>query len=147
MNRQELEEFFNQFTKEMTGLVVKKNADYTSADEDAFRNFKTVEKMGICSPETGFLVRMCDKFMRIISLSMGKSHEIKAESLKDTLLDLANYSILMAGYFKSLSEDQKNKEILNVSDEMALVRARVEAHYESDQSQDGHQVMARKAKV
>lgn len=63
---------------------VQKNRDYGDSFSVTFKEF------GIIS----FIVRAQDKWNRIKSLSLdGKSPEV-AESLQDTLLDLANYCIM-----------------------------------------------------
>lgn len=55
---------------------------------DAFG--KTYQELGIISAIT----RMQDKFNRIKALTLGAENKVKDESLKDTLLDLANYCIM-----------------------------------------------------
>lgn len=78
-----------------------KNADYTGVGDDPFANFNRVELMGITDTTRGFLVRMLDKFCRITSFAQKGVLEVKEESVEDTLFDLANYCILLAGYIKS----------------------------------------------
>ena len=76
----------------------RKNADY-AGDADPFANFRLVEKLGICSVETGILVRMTDKMARITNLLQeGRVNQVKDESVDDTLIDLANYSVILAAY-------------------------------------------------
>ena len=85
----------------MVEITKAKNADYTGTVDNPFANFTSVEVEGICSTEQGFLVRMKDKFARIKSFVQKGVLEVKDESVEDTLLDLANYCILMAGYIKA----------------------------------------------
>jgi hypothetical protein len=47
---------------------------------------------------------MSDKFARITTFVNKGVLKVKDESVEDTLLDLANYCILMAGYIKSKRE-------------------------------------------
>jgi len=61
-------------------LFEKKNADYG----DAFATFGTI----------GVLVRMQDKINRAVSISRSKITLVSEESLRDTLLDLHNYSAM-----------------------------------------------------
>lgn len=84
-------------------ITARKNADYTggSTENDAFANFRQVEKLGICSTEIGFLTRMTDKMSRLNSFVKKGELQVKDESVEDTLLDLANYCILMIGYIRS----------------------------------------------
>jgi hypothetical protein len=85
-------------------ITAKKNADYTGTDPDPFANFTRVESLGIASTEQGFLTRMVDKLCRISSYVQKGTLQVNDESVEDTLLDLANYSILLAGYIKSKKE-------------------------------------------
>jgi hypothetical protein len=79
----------------------KKNADYTGfKDDNPFANFEAVEAFGL-NTEIGFLTRMTDKMARIASFVRNGELKVKDESVQDTLLDLANYSMLFAAYLKS----------------------------------------------
>lgn len=62
----------------------KKNHDYG----DSFG--KTFSQWGISSAG----VRLSDKFNRFCSLASGKEQMVNDESIKDTLLDMANYCIM-----------------------------------------------------
>jgi len=102
MTKKEYFEFHENFVKKMTDIMQKKNSDYTGETDDAFANFSRVESMpGHISTEQGFYTRMFDKFCRIGSFIEKGTLQVKDESVEDTLMDLANYSILMAGYIKS----------------------------------------------
>jgi hypothetical protein len=61
-------------------LFTKKNADYG----DAFAQFGLV----------GVLVRMEDKIKRSISIGQRGIHLVETETLRDTLVDLANYAAM-----------------------------------------------------
>ncbi len=101
MNTKEFLEYFEKITGGMLDTCKKKNADYTGVTEDPFANFTQVEKFGICKAEIGFLTRMTDKLCRISSFVKNNELQVKDESVHDTLLDLANYSIIMSAYIKS----------------------------------------------
>jgi len=102
MTTEEFFKFFEETTARMVKISRAKNSDYTgAADNDPFANFTRVESIGICSTETGFLTRMTDKLCRIASFVKQGSLQVKDESVQDTLLDLANYSILMLAYLES----------------------------------------------
>ena len=101
MTKEEYLDYHRDMCKRMVDITAAKNADYTGSDPDPFGNFSRVDVMGICSVEQGFLVRMSDKISRIISFVQKGVLLVKDESVEDTLLDLANYCILMAGYIKS----------------------------------------------
>jgi len=101
MNRETYMKFHEDCCQKMISITKKKNADYAGKGDDAFANFTRVEGLGISSTEQGFLTRMFDKFSRLISFQQNGELQVKDESVEDTLLDLANYCILMAGYLKS----------------------------------------------
>lgn len=97
MNRDEFLRFHDECLTKMHEITKKKNQDYGGGTEDAFYNFSSVEILGV-SPEHGFITRMFDKFSRLASFV--KRGVLLNESVEDTLLDLANYCILFAGYLK-----------------------------------------------
>ncbi len=96
MTSKELIEFHKKFCETMNETIAAKNADYADADS-AFSNFTRVELLGIATTEQGFLTRMVDKLCRIANL-IKQPAKVKDESIIDTLMDLANYSIILAAY-------------------------------------------------
>ena len=76
---------FEQITTDMFELYKRKNADYGNSVA------KTFDEWGLVS----FLVRMEDKLNRVITLTK-KTGEVRVtdEKIEDTLIDLANYSIM-----------------------------------------------------
>jgi hypothetical protein len=68
----------------LTNTYCKKNEAYG----DAFG--KTFQELGIISAIT----RMTDKFNRIKALALGADNKVADESIKDSLLDLANYCLM-----------------------------------------------------
>lgn len=101
MTRETYLQEFKWITDRMYEITKAKNSDYTGDDNNPFDNFEAVARLGIASTEQGFLTRMTDKFMRITSFVKKGTLQVKDESVQDTLLDLANYSILLACYIKS----------------------------------------------
>jgi len=91
------EDYLREFTKltdSMVALTKRKNADY-AGDSDPFRNFREFGTMG-------FLVRMSDKWSRIKNLvGSDKAPQVKDETVEDTLLDLATYSLLLICWLRS----------------------------------------------
>ena len=75
-----------QIVNGLTELYKAKNSDYGDSVHETYL------KYGL----TSFLVRMEDKMSRLRSLSSKSSSEqkVKDESIRDTLLDLANYAII-----------------------------------------------------
>jgi hypothetical protein len=105
MNRAEYLAFHKECCEKMMTITAAKNADY-ACGEDPFSNFSGVELDDICSTEVGFLVRMKDKFARLKTFVKKGILQVKDESVEDTLLDLANYCLLMAGYIRSKKHGQ-----------------------------------------
>jgi hypothetical protein len=81
---------------EMRAITQRKNSDYANSS-DVFRNFRVCEQMGIPAYE-GVIVRMSDKFSRILNLieksKRGEGAAVSNESLRDTLIDLGNYAAI-----------------------------------------------------
>ena len=101
IDRAWLIDFFETTTTRMVETMKKKNADYSGAVPDPFSNFVQVETLGIATAEQGFLTRMTDKLCRVASFAKNGELQVKDESVSDTLLDLANYSLLMMAYLES----------------------------------------------
>ncbi len=101
MTKQEYLAFVEARNEKKLAITKAKNADYTGTSSDPFANFTSVEALGICTTEQGFLVRMMDKMMRLNSFVQKGVLEVKDESVDDTLSDLSNYADLLAGYIAS----------------------------------------------
>lgn len=71
---------FTNVQNEALELFKKKNKDYG----DAFATYGTI----------GVLVRMGDKVSRLQSITKNKISLVDSESLRDTLIDLHNYSAM-----------------------------------------------------
>ena len=82
-NSKALANQFKSITEEMLQTYIRKNHDYG----DSFN--KSLDKFGLIAS----VVRMNDKMERVESL-MNKEALVKDESIKDTLLDMANYAIM-----------------------------------------------------
>lgn len=65
-------------------LYESKNKDYGDSFSKSFKEF------GMVAP----VVRMNDKMERIKTLSKSLEARVKDESIRDTLLDLANYALM-----------------------------------------------------
>lgn len=70
--------------KEIHELYVKKNHDYG----DSFG--KTYANLGIISAAT----RISDKCNRFIELAKGNKSLVSTETIRDTLIDMANYALM-----------------------------------------------------
>ena len=85
---------FKEITDEMNALYERKNHDYGNSFSETFR------KLGIISAAT----RMLDKMNRIVSLVTKDQQKVNDESLRDTLIDIANYAVM------TIMEIDKKKE-------------------------------------
>lgn len=76
-------------------LTSSKSHDY-AGNEDAMANFKLCARFGI-KPTAGIVTRLSDKISRIANLSeLGESaRQVKDESVRDTLIDAANYTAIL----------------------------------------------------
>lgn len=103
MNQQEHLALLEKKLNQLLATAKAKNSDYCASSADAFQNFKYTEILGLCSAETGILVRMSDKMSRIASL-LKKEAQVKDESIQDTLHDLALYSLLLSNFLEAKNE-------------------------------------------
>lgn len=73
------------------GICDKLNETYKA------KNIAYNDSFGKGFSEYGILmsvIRLEDKFMRFKALAMGTENKVKDESIKDTLMDMANYCIM-----------------------------------------------------
>lgn len=96
--REDMLKEFKLTVDKMYEIAKKKKADYSW--NWPFENFETVEKLSITKTANWILVRMTDKITRIVNL-LEKENQVKDESIEDTLIDLANYSILLKIYLQN----------------------------------------------
>lgn len=85
---------FMDITTDMAKTYAAKNHDYGNSFE------QSCNKFGIIAA----VVRMGDKMNRLESLVV-KRAEVKDESIKDTLLDLANYAIMTVMWMNKTKEE------------------------------------------
>lgn len=89
---EELTEVFKDITTEMANTFCRKNHDYGNSF------FESLDKRGLVAA----LVRMEDKMNRLNALENTEAL-VKDEAIEDTLLDLANYSIMTTMWLKKLT--------------------------------------------
>lgn len=86
MNYKEEVRFFNGIVDNMKEVFARKRNDYGATTTETFRRFGPVS----------MLTRMYDKLGRIENLTLKHTDTtVCDESVEDTLLDLANYAIIM----------------------------------------------------
>ena len=84
---------------EMLGIYKAKNKDYGDSFSESFEEF------GLIAP----VVRMNDKMNRIKSLTQSEGRQVKGESLRDSLVDLANYAMMTVIELDQQVEDWKKE--------------------------------------
>lgn len=98
MTKDEFIQLAESFQDEGLNILDGKSNDYAKED-DVMSAFKTVEVFNI-KPEHALLSRMTEKLSRISNIVNGKNIKVLDESVKDSLLDLANYSFILYAYLK-----------------------------------------------
>ena len=104
MKTDEYLEMHKAITDQMHEITKAKNADYTGKGADPFANFRAVNVAGISTAQ-GFFTRIADKYMRLAGFVKNQTLEVKDESVEDTLLDMANYCILMVCEMRDRKDD------------------------------------------
>ncbi len=110
MDKHDYYAFAAAMCRRATELSGRKNQDYADPDADpddpfaVWANFTACERLGICTTEQGILVRMLDKIVRISKLVGGRNPAVADESIADTLDDLHNYTVLLAGFLSAVKE-------------------------------------------
>lgn len=97
---------FEKVLDEMRALHAKKSLDYGSGD-DPLANIRASEKFGIPA-WVGAIVRGNDKMTRIQSFL--KKGSLANESLEDSLLDLAVYSIIALELYREQFQEAKEQK-------------------------------------
>ena len=85
-------ERFYELLETMKKTHDAKRHDYANTD-DVFANCRTCEQAGIPAWK-GCCVRLGDKFSRIMGFAKKEKLKVKDESIKDTLIDMANYALI-----------------------------------------------------
>lgn len=101
MTTEELLQMHEDLCRKARELMTKKNADYTGGG-GRFANFDSSQMYNV-HRVTGALIRMNDKAQRINSFVV-QGLQVKDESVEDTIVDLINYAVLIAGM---IAEEKK----------------------------------------
>lgn len=91
-----------EICSELNKLYAAKNADYG----DSFS--QTYAEEGMAMPR----IRLSDKLNRFKRLTHNNNQQVKAESVRDTLIDLANYAIMTIIELDN-EENKKDEFVLN----------------------------------
>ena len=91
----------NDICEEIKTLYAKKNADYGDSFHETFL-------------EEGFAmarIRLSDKLSRFKTLSRGAKRNVTDETMRDTLIDLANYAIMTVMEIDRLATEEGNEDV------------------------------------
>ena len=101
---------FEKIVQKMLEVHKAKNNDYSP--EGQFGNFAESERVGV--PDwKGAFIRLQDKYTRCCNLIYGKEAQVKDEALEDTLLDLANYAVIVLVLRKQVEAQEQENEHCN----------------------------------
>lgn len=104
MNQAEYLDFHRALLEEATKVTAAKNTDYSGEGSDAFKNFRGAESVGVPAA-VGAFIRLTDKVARMARLLVAPA-QVTSESFRDTVVDLVNYSVIVA----ALQEERTTKE-------------------------------------
>jgi len=98
-----LEDDFQRVVAEMIAIYKAKNKDYVGElrHKDILAGFRSAESFGMTVFQS-CLIRMHDKFNRLKTLYGNKEKAKVNETLRDTLIDFANYAIFSVVSFDEL---------------------------------------------
>ena len=110
-NTNETEQFghpdFYKLLNQMAEVHSRKNHDY-AGDSDPLKNLRACERLNL-EPFMGVMVRLQDKWSRLEEFVKSGRLMVKDESVLDTLIDNANYSLLAIILYKEQLEKQKQE--------------------------------------
>lgn len=92
---------------ELATTLARKNSDYAPTDE--FSNFRMAGELAGLQAWDAILIQIGIKYTRLMNLvSDGVGHS-EYEGVRDTLMDLAGYAVIAAGYQDSQNRDRDAK--------------------------------------
>jgi len=97
MNLETQQKQFLEITEQMKSIMFAKGNDY--ANEDRLSNFKLAGNISGLTPELNCLSLMATKVARL-GVLLNNDKTPNNESIHDSLLDLANYTILLTMILK-----------------------------------------------
>jgi hypothetical protein len=93
MTQSEQEKYFQSVVESMKNILLKKGDDYANADR--LSNFKLAGQICGFTPEQNCLSLIATKVARL-GVLLNSDKKPNNESIQDSVLDLANYSILLS---------------------------------------------------
>ena len=93
MTKQEQEDFFDEYIIKMRDVLLNKGDDY--ANVDRLSNFKMAGQIAGGNAKINCLNLIATKVARL-GVLLNSNDEPKNESINDSIMDLANYALLLA---------------------------------------------------
>lgn len=97
---------FYKMLEAMADLYSRKNHDYAGTS-DPLKNLRACERLEL-DPFMGVMVRLQDKWSRLEEFVKSGKLMVKGESVKDTLMDNAVYSILAIILYEEQEKEEKD---------------------------------------
>lgn len=88
----------NDIIAELNATYFKKNHDYGDSFAESYDEFGPIAA----------IIRMDDKMRRLKNLIAGDTPLVNSESIRDTLIDLANYAIMLVTEMDSSPDDDED---------------------------------------
>ena len=126
---------FNQLLDEIKTLHQRKGHDYGSSIDD-LSNFRWSESMDIPAWK-GCLIRISDKFARLLQFAKSGELKVKDETIIDTLRDLAVYSLLCIELFET--RGKTDQELIDERFEKQT-EGRIHFQEETERDKSQHEV-------
>src|SRR4030067_624493 len=98
---------FYELLEKMAELHSNKNHDY-AGEGDPLRNFRKAKEQGV-EPWRGIMISLSDKWSRLESFCRQGTLKIKDESLEDTLMDNAVYSLLAILLYREAKSEKSDE--------------------------------------
>jgi hypothetical protein len=93
MTKQEQEDFFDEYINKMRDVLLNKGDDY--ANVDRLSNFKMAGQIAGGNAQLNCLNLIATKVARL-GVLLNSNDKPKNESINDSIMDLANYALLLA---------------------------------------------------
>ena len=90
---------FYELLNKMRDIHSAKNHDYAK-EGDPLSNLRLTETLGWLEGWKSIIVRLGDKYSRLLNFAKKGRLEVKDESFIDTCVDMANYALLCAILFE-----------------------------------------------
>lgn len=108
MTKEDQQLHFTEITEKMKSILLSKGNDY--ANEDRLSNFKLAGKISGLTAELNCLSLIATKVARL-GVLLNSVSKPNNESIQDSILDLANYALLLSMILED-KEDEKSKPVL-----------------------------------